>query len=176
MKTAVVIAALSLLVATSEVQAEGLKVGHLDLQRVLAQSEAGKAARERYQAQARKYQEEIDARTERLKQLKTEIESVAVKVKAGETTPATVSEKDKEYGLQVRELQRLLGGYQEELKVFDAELGRQVLEQLSPILTEFARRHSYDYILRGFEPLAFANEKLDVTDQVIKEFNARRAK
>jgi outer membrane protein len=176
MKTKVIISVLFLMTAASAVQAEGLKIGYLDLQRVIIQSDTGKEAHERYMTRARKYKEEIDNRSESLKSLKNTIEAATKELKAGEAIPATLINKDKEYGVQARELQRLLGGYQEELKVLDAELARTVLEQFSPILADFAKRNGYDYIIRGLDSLAYANERLDVTEALIKEFNVKRVK
>lgn len=152
------------------------KIGHFNLQLVVSQSEAGKQARELHSARQRSYQADIDQRTTRLKELKDAIEKLAAGVKPGEAAPAALIEKDKEYGVQARDLQRLTVGYQEELKVYDAELTRKVVEEFSPVLNEYARKHGFDYILRAPEAMAYAAEKLDLTESLIKEFNASKKK
>ena len=156
--------------------AQQQKIGHFNLQQVVSQSEAGKQARELHGARQRRYQEEIDQRTTRLKELKGAIDTLAAGIKPGEAPPTALVEKDKEYGVQARDLQRLTAGYQEELKVFDAELTRKVVEEFAPVLDEYARKHGFDYILRAPEAMAFAAAKLDLTEILIKEFNTKRKK
>lgn len=172
MKQAVLIA-ICIICSTMPAWAE-LKVAHFNLQQVVSLSDAGKEARELHGRKQRSYQEEIDVRAAKLKELKESIDKQAATVRVGEPMPVSLAEKDKEYGVQARELQRLSGGYQEELKVYDAELTRKVVEEFSLVLTEHARKHSYDYILRSPEAMAFASEKLDLTDELVKEFNQRR--
>jgi outer membrane protein len=175
MRSILIITALFILVATS-LQAAELKVGHFDLQRLIAQSEAGKGAREKYLSKAKSYQDQLNSRTEKLNKLKEEIEAAAKKLKQNEKPSASLVEKDKEYAAQFRDFQRLQGGYQDELKVYDAELIRKVIEDFAPVLSSFASANKYDYIFRLNETFAFAGEKLDVTDELVKAFNKAHKK
>lgn len=169
-------AVVSILHLAPAVNAAELKIGHIDLQRLVAQSDAGKSARENFTSKNKQFQDEINTRSEKLKKLKEELEAALQKVPKGEKPSQAVLDKDKEYRAQARELQRLLDGYNQELKVYDAELTRKVLEEFSPILAEYGKTHKYDYILRGLESMAFANEKRDLTEELIKEFNKKRKK
>jgi len=150
-----------------------IKVGHVDLQRIVSNSEAGKQAREQYFVRTQKYQNEINARSEKLRQLKETIEKQAKGLKQGETIPAALLEEDKEYAAQARELQRLLGAYQEELKVYDQELTKKVLDAFTPILADYAVQNGYDYIFSRLDFFIFGAERRDLTPALIKEFDAR---
>lgn len=153
-----------------------IKLGHIDLQRLISQSDAGKEAREKYLAKAKTYQDEINSRTERLKKLKEAIEQEG-KTKGHNDKPSqSLQDKEKEYGTQTRELKRLLGGYQDELKVYDAELIRKVLEAFEPVVAAYARKEGYDYIFRGRDAMMFASDKRDLTEDLIKAFNITRKK
>lgn len=154
--------------------AQPLKIGHFDLQRLVALSDAGKKAREQHKDKARTYQEDIDNRSTQLKKLKESIEKLSAGLKQGAAPPAELLEKDKEYGVQARELQRLVGAYQEELKLYDAELTRKVVEEFTPVLEDYAKKQGYDYILRLPEAALHAAEKHDLTDALVKEFNKKR--
>jgi outer membrane protein len=156
--------------------AADLKIGHVDLQRLMAQSDAGKEMRKLYLDRAKKYQDEINDRSERLKKLKEEIEAKAKGLKEGEKVPQEIIDKDKEYGVQARELQRLLGGYQDELKVYDAELTGKVLNEFAPVLKEYATRNKFDYIFIRTDTLAYGAEKLDLTEELIDVFNRKHGK
>lgn len=169
----IIIAALILL-STTSLYAADLKVGHFDLQRLIAQSDAGKDAREKYLSKAKNYQDELNSRAEKIKKIKEDVEREAKKLKENEKPSAQLLEKDKEYAAQFRDFQRLQGGYQDELKVYDAELTRKVLEALSPVLRNYAVANKYDYLFRLNETFAFAVEKRDVTDELVKAFNKAR--
>ena len=150
-----------------------LKIGHVDIQKMVANSEAGKYAREQYLARNKQYQDEINMRSEKMKQLKEAIDNESKGLKQGDKIPQLLIDKDREYGAQARELQRLLGTYQEELKVYDAELTRKVVDGFMPILNEYAKKKGYDYIFSRMDVFAFATEKRDLTDILVKEFDAR---
>jgi len=175
MNRSILIATLLFFSAVS-VHAAELIVGHYDLQRLVSQSDAGKEAREKYLVKAKSYQDEINSRSEKLKNLKEEVEAGAKKLKENEKPSAQLMEKDKAYEAQYREFQRLLGGYRDELKVYDNELTRKVLEELAPVVSEFAAANKYDYLFRLNETFSYATEKRDITDDLVKVFNKAHRK
>lgn len=170
MRRIIAIAALTLTITTTLHAAE-LKVGHFDLQRLIAQSDAGKEAREKYLSRAKNYQDELNSRAEKLKKMKEEVEGEAKRLKENEKPSAQLIEKDKGYAALFRDFQRLQGGYQDELKVYDAELIRKVIEEFTPVIGAYAASNKYDYIFRLNESFAYAGEKRDVTDDLVKVFN-----
>jgi outer membrane protein len=153
-----------------------LKVGHFDLQRLIAQSDAGKEAREKYMSRAKNYQDELNSRAEKLKKMKEEVERDAKKLKENEKPTASLLEKDKEYAALFRDFQRLQGGYQDELKVYDAELIRKVMEEFAPVLGNYSVSNKFDYLFRLNETFAYAVENRDVTDELVKTFNKAHRK
>lgn len=160
-----------LAIATSGLAFGGPNIGHFDLQKVISQSKAGKDARELYQQKAQPYQDEINQRTQKLNALKEDIKAQAKKMKEGETPSAALIAKDKDAAGQYRELQRLLSGYQDELKRYDADLSRDVLVKLQPVLAKYAEKNKYDYLFKIADPLVYASKKRDVTDELIKIFD-----
>lgn len=153
--------------------ARNFKIAHFDLQKVIGQSQAGKDAREKYRQKEKQYQEDINKRLEILKKLKAEINTASEKIKQGDTLPSGLADKNKELNRQTRDLQRLRKGYGEELKFYDTELTREVMQKLRPVLVKFAQKNKYDYLYKNNNELVvFASEKRDVTDQVIKDFDS----
>ncbi len=175
MRRFLVIAAL-VIMSTTTVYAAELKVGHFDLQRLIAQSDSGKEAREKYMSKVRNYQDELNSRAEKLKKMKEDIEGDAKKLKENEKPTARLVERDKEYAALFRDFQRLQGGYQDELKVYDAELIRKVMEEFAPVLNNYSVTNKFDYLFRLNDTFAFATEKRDVTDELVKEFNKAHRK
>ena len=91
-----------ILMSTTSLHAAGLKVGHFDLQRLIAQSDAGKDAREKYLSQAKNYQDEINTRTKKLQKMKEEIEAVTKGLKSNEKPSAPLVQNEKETQLATR--------------------------------------------------------------------------
>ena len=156
--------------------ADELRIGHVDLREVVARSDEGRESRDLYIKRAQKYQEEIDARTEKMKKLKEEIDTATNNLKVKDKLPQNIIEKEKQYGDQARELERILGGYQDELKVYNSELTKKVLDDFAPILADYARTNKYDYIFRGVDGMVYVSSKRDLTNELIREFNNKRKK
>ena len=162
--------------AATVARAEGLKVGHIDMQRVFAESNAGKEAREQYAAKAKSYQDQLNVTIESNKKLKEEIDTALKQVKKGQKPSQTILDKQKKYGARERELQSTLAGYQKELKEYDGELTRKLMEEFSPLVEQFASANNYDYLIRNFDALLFANKKNDVTNTLISAFNNKKTR
>ena len=139
-----------------------LKVGHIDLQRLVLQSDAGKHGQDLLAAKTKSYQDDINIKTEALNKLKAGVTALAKQAKL--------------VAIRERDLQALVVTYQNNLKAYDAELTRQIVEEFNPILEQYAKRNNYDYIIRNFDGILFANSTHDLTDDFIKEFNTRRNK
>ena len=69
-----VILALSLTIASAAFGADGVKLGSVDIQKVLLNSDSGKEAKEQLALKANKYEAEKNSREEELKKLKAELE------------------------------------------------------------------------------------------------------
>lgn len=170
MKTLITLFTL-VLICTTPIYAKDLKVGHLDLQKIISQSAIGKEARAKYQLKAASYQEEIDHLTAQVNSMRREIEAAVAALEKGEALSPAMQEKDKRAGMLFRKLQRLLGGYKEELRLYDAELTRTVLASLQPVVSRFAKEKKYDYLYQLHDKIIFASPKMDISDTLIKRLD-----
>ncbi|MEI8033706.1 MAG: OmpH family outer membrane protein [Chlorobiaceae bacterium] len=162
---------LAIMFSASLAGAAEMKIGHLDLQRIVAESDAGKIGHELLAAKTKRYQDEINVKIEQVKKLKASQEAGPKKGKksigARQQNPDVIGE---------RELQAMVTAYQNDLKAYDSELTRKVLDEFTPILQQYATANKYDYILRSSDGILFFDTKNDLTDLLIKEFNAKRNK
>jgi len=147
--------------------ADASKLGFVDLQKVLNLSAAGKTAKEQLSEKVKKYQEEINKKQEDLKKLKDVLEkqSVVLSEKAR-------SEKEKDYQQSLKEFQRLTKDAQEELQAKDEELTRRILSDIEKLVQSYGRQNGYTFIFVRNESMLFANDKVDLTDEILKIFNA----
>ncbi len=158
-------------IAATPVFAADVKMGYIDMQRALNTSEAGKEAKEQLAARVKKYQEEINVKQEDIKKLKDELEKQGMLL-----SESARAAKEKDYQLRLKEFQRFTKDAQDELQGKDEEFTRKILEVMEKIIQEFGRKNGYTFIFVKNEGMMFADDKADVTEEVLKLLNASRKK
>ncbi len=164
------VAALVMALATGICAAES-KLGYLDIQKALGQSDAGKAVKEQLTAKFKKYQDEINGKQEELKKLKDELET-----QGSMLSESKRAEKEKEYSSKLKNFQQFAKDAQDELQGQDKELTQKVLEAIEKVVQEYGRKNGYTFIFVRTEGMVFADEKVDLTDELLKLFNASQQK
>jgi outer membrane protein len=159
-----------LLIAGTAFAAE-TKIGYIDMQRAINTSEAGKEAKEQLAARLKKAQDEINSKQEELKRLKDELEKQGMLL-----SESAKNNKEKDYQQKLKEFQRFTKDAQEELQAKDEEYTRKILESMEKVIQEFGKKSGYTFIFVKNETMLFADEKADLTDQLLKQFNATRKK
>jgi len=158
-------------IATGTVFAADMKIGYIDMQRAINSSETGKEAKEQLAARLKKYQDEINVRQEDLKRMKEDLEKQGMLL--SETSRAS---KEKDYQQKLKEFQRFTKDAQDELQGKDEEFTRKILEGMEKIIQEYGRKNGFSFILVKNESMLFADEKADLTEEILKIFNANRKK
>lgn len=159
-------------VAAAPAFAADLKLGYIDMQRALNASDAGKEAKEQLAARVKKYQEEINTKQEDIKKLKDELEKQGMLL-----SESTRAAKEKDYQQRLKEFQRFTKDAQDELQAKDEEFTRRILEVMERVILEFGSKNGYTFILdKNVAGVLFADEKADVTEEVLKLLNASRKK
>jgi outer membrane protein len=163
--------ALSILAVIPALAAE-VKLGYVDLQKALNLSESGKAAKEKIQKKVKEHEGAIDARQKELKKLKDELEK-QVLLLSDEARGA----KERDYQQKLKDFQRYTKDIQEELQQQDADFTRQILEDLFKVIKGIGEKEGYTMIFEQSESsLLFADDKIDLTDKVIKAYDAQGKK
>lgn len=148
------------------------RVAVINVQRVLAESEAGKNALEKL----RKSQEE---RTARLKKMDDEIR--ALDTDLGQKRLSLSQQKIDEISKQIADrkinLQRAAQDAERELQEMrDAEL-KSMEAQIMPLIDEIGKEQGFAAIFNKYESgLVYASPAIEITDTVIKRYNDTRAK
>ena len=173
MKRIVTVVALSLSIAltTAAFGADGVKIGSVDVQKVLILSDAGKEAKEQLAGKGNKYESEKNAREEELRKLKGDLEKQSVIL-------ADDARKGKEqlFMQKRKELDRFLKDAQEDLQAKNDELTSRLVEEIVKIIQDYGKRNGYSFIFIKNESMVFVDEKADLTDEILKAFNNSRKK
>jgi outer membrane protein len=146
---------------------EKIKIGYIDLQRAVSESQAGKKAKEKFQAEYNRAKADILKEQQEIERLKGEYD------KKG----ALLKEEDKR-NLE-RELQRRIVGLernrrdaQESLRVTDNELTSQIVKDLEKVVAEVGKNEKFTLILERSQ-LLYSDQGIDLTPKVVDIYNNR---
>lgn len=173
MKSRIAIMVLSLctLVASASVAADGVKLGTVDVQKVLLTSDTGKAAKEQLSAKIAKHEVEKNTREDELKKLKTELEKQNIIL-----NESARNAKEKDYQQKLKEYQRFIKDVNDELQAKDEELKNRIIDEALKATQEFGKKNGFTYIFVKSEMMMYMDEKVDVTDEIVRLLNGKKDK
>jgi len=162
------LAAAAVLVAgASAVQAQELKIGYVNSERVLREAVPAKAAQTKLEAEFGKRERELTDLAQRLKSAADKLE------KDGPTlAPSEQQRRQRELVEQDRDIQRKRREFQEDLNQRRNEELAAVVERANRVIKQIFDSEKYDVIL---QEVVFASNKVDITDKVIRGLNAAPA-
>ena len=149
---------------------ERIKIGYIDIQRVIGESQAGKRARDRFQAQVKKAEADIIKERQDIERLKSDLEKKGPLLKEEER-------RNLELDLQKRSvnLQRSMSDYQQDLQVKNNEMMSDILKELEKIVNEVGKAEKFTMILERSQIL-YSDQGIDITSKVIETYNSRAKK
>jgi outer membrane protein len=145
------------------------KFGTVDMQKILLMSDAGKEAKEQLALKAAKYEAEKNLKEEDLKKLKGELEKQSVLL-----SEVARGAKEKDYQQKLKEYQRFLKDAQDDLQARNDEYTNKIVEEIVRVVQEFGKKNGYTFIFVKNESMIFMDEKIELTDELLKQFNAAR--
>lgn len=143
------------------------RIGYVDVQRILARSSAGVAAREQIERDKASMQKEVDGKRVELEKLREELEKKGLLL-----SPEARKEKQETLERRVRDLRRLVDDYQKELEKKEQGMLQKVLEDLSGVIERFGKQRGYLMIVekRG-AGIVYGAHEADLTDEIIKAYD-----
>lgn len=171
MKRLIMAGFLTVCLASTAAFAADQKLGYIDMQRAINGSEAGKEAKEQLASKVKKFQDEINIKQEDLRKLKEELEQRGMLL-----SDSARASKEKDYQNKLKDFQRFTKDAQDELQGKDEELTRRILEEMEKVILEYGRQKNFTFIFVKNESMLFVDDKADLTEEVLKLFNANRKK
>jgi outer membrane protein len=165
---AAMVAALVVASAAAGVQAQELKIGYVNSDRVLRDAAPARQAQSRLEAEFGKRDRELNEMATRLKASADKLEKDAPALAETER-----SRRQRELVDQDRELQRKRREFQEDLNQRKNEELAAVVERANKVIKQIFEAEKYDLIL---QEAVFAGPRADITDKVIKALNAQGSK
>lgn len=172
MKKVVFLVVVSLFLVSQYAYAENIKVGVVDLLKALNESDSGKKAKGELEGVIKAKQVTIDEKGKEIEKLKGELDK-----QSSALTPDAKKSREEELERLMREYQRLVSDAQADVKKRESEMTNKILKDLRAIIEKIGQDEGYTMILENAEGVMLYHKKsLDLTDTVIKKYNASKAK
>jgi len=165
-KTVAVAALLAL--AALAAQAQELKIGYVNSDRVLRDAVPAKAAQAKLESEFSKREKDLADLANKLKASGEKLDKDAPTLAESER-----ARRQRDLVEQDREFQRKRREFQEDLSQRKNEELATVVERANKVIKQIFESEKYDLIL---QEAVFAGPKIDITDKVIKALNAQGSK
>jgi outer membrane protein len=170
MKKIIILACLTILVFSAHafsVHAGETKIGYVDLNRALNDSNEGKKAVAALENMVKAKQKLIGEKEEELNNLKKEIVSQTAILNND-----ALKKKQDEHDELVKAYQRMIQDSKEDIQKKQADFMKGIIIKLRQVIAELGEEEGYTVILEKIESgILYMPDSIDLTDKVIKRFN-----
>ncbi len=146
------------------------KIGFVDLQRALNEVDEGKAAKALLKRDFDEKQKVLDGKKAEFDKLQADLEKQAVVM-----SDAAKKDKANELDRRARELQGLFVQLQKDLSERERDATKGIYDRMAVIVREIAEAEGFTVVLEKGAGLVYAPSSLDLTNELIRKYNARHA-
>jgi outer membrane protein len=159
--------ACAILVGSASTVDAQVKIGVVDLQRAINETEDGRQAKRRLKKLFDERQKALNEKQEGLKAQKENLERQQEVL-----SEDAFKKKVEQYQNDLMELQNEYVTYQQELSTKEAELTQKILEKMQEILRRIGQTDGYTLIIEANEGgIVWVPTNLDLTDVLIQRYN-----
>jgi outer membrane protein len=146
------------------------KVGYVDLQRVIRDSQAGKSAKAAFEKEFQDKRRIIEQRTTDLNRMKQDFISKAPVMEEGAR-----KQKAEELDKMEKDLNRTRDDFRDELQKRDFELTQRILSELESVVRQIGDSELYTLIVEKTEGgVIYATKGADLTEKVIQAYDVKK--
>jgi outer membrane protein len=148
--------------------AEDLKLGYVDLQRALNETEDGRKAKASLKKVFDAKQKELDEQQEDFKKAKEDLDKKRTLMNAD-----TVRNKEQELAAKFEKVQQSYLRHQKDLQEKEGEVTQKIFERMQRIILKIAQAENFSMVLDKTQAgIIFAKQHLDLTNDVIRRYNS----
>ena len=160
-----ILTVLLLTLATSQVFAD-FQAAYIDMQKAIQSTKAGKSARTTLEQEFNRKKDELKKKEESIKK-----EAEAFEKKRSILSEAKRLEQQEALQKKMMAFQQELQQSQNNIQQKERELTQPILEKIQKVIGNVAKKKGYAMVFeRGSQGVMWAKVDLDITDEVIKEF------
>ncbi|NNG45859.1 MAG: OmpH family outer membrane protein [Deltaproteobacteria bacterium] len=155
--------------AAGPARAEGIKVAVIEVNKVLNESEAGKAARKKMEGRYEELKKKIEVENEAARKMKEDLDKQ--KILLGKEK---LVEKEEALKAKIAELRELTQKAEKEMQNRQNELTREVLKIVEVQVDKIVKEEKIDLVLERGAGVIHFNPSLDITDKVLALVNKEK--
>jgi outer membrane protein len=160
------------LFATTALGADVAKIGIMDFQRILDASTMGKAAQEEINSKGKQWEATLNNKRDEIQEAQKNFERESLVMSKEQRM-----EKEREIRIQIGDFQKMQQEYGNAARQLQFEHVQRIRNQVEGIVQEIGKKAGYLMIIERKEGgVAYAPDSVDITDKVIKEYDAKAAK
>lgn len=158
--------------ANPESSSVPVKIGYVDLQKALNDSQAGQKAKKVLTDLVAAKQKSVDDKASEIEKLKTELDRQATVL-----SPEAKKQKEERLERDLRDYQRMIRDTQEELQKKEADLTNSIIRDLREIVRKIGEEEGYTLILEQVEGIIlYSSPSYDLTEKVLKRYDQTQKK
>jgi outer membrane protein len=146
---------------------EVIRIGVVDMQKVISESAKGQKARAQLQGDTEAKQKDMNAREEEVRKLQADLERQKAVL-----SPAALREKEGAIQRKVTEIRRLAEDGNRDLQKREAELVGDIQREITQVITEYGKEKGYGLILERAAGVWYVGERADLTKDIVERYNA----
>ena len=155
------------LVVSNAVAADVVKIGIIDLQKILSTSNAGKEAQQKISAKGQELQADLEAKAAAITEEQERYER-----EASVMSTEARSEKERELKIKKLDFDDLKEKYESEFNTYNQELVNQFKVDVLAATDKIGKKEGYTLILeKSSSGVVYAPSTIDLTDKVILQYN-----
>jgi len=145
-----------------------LKIGVIDIQKIMKTSKAAKNAQATFNKEVQSRKNKFSTREKEVRAMEEELKKTDTKWSAG-----VRKEKSEKLAKAVKDLKRLGSDMEEELRQKNSELSRKIMEDIRTIINNVFQKEQYTLILER-NSVIIADDSIDITDKIIRIYDAQK--
>lgn len=150
-----------------------IKIGTVNLQKVLSESETGQSGQKKLEQKVEEFRSKFADRRDKIQALQGSIDR-----KRSVWSEQTLKEKEQELSEMQREFRVKQEDAKYELEQLQQEIMQPILKELQGIIEDYAQEHGYTLILDNTEKglnsrsgLLYGSESIDISDEILDILN-----
>ena len=146
---------------------EKLKIGVVDVRRVLSESQSGKTAYEKFRTQVKKVEADLLKEKQEVEKLKSDFDkkSPLMNEEDRRNLEKEIQKRERGYVLSTRD-------FEQELRQREGEMTDAILKDIGKIVDEMGKAEKFSLILERSQ-VPYRDDAIDVTKRVIDIYNSR---
>lgn len=157
------------LVAAGPARAEAVKIAVIDVNKVLNESEAGKAAKRKMEDRYEELKKKINSMNEEARKMKEDLDKQ--KILLGKEK---LKEKEEALNAKVAELRQITQESEKEMQNRQGELTREVLKIVEKLVDKIVKEEKIDLLLERATGVIHFDPSLDITAKVLDLVNKEK--